>query len=108
MVPYLTGSEKSKSFKLKGVRMSKYGKYTGGQWEAIGNIIGGEKVLDGLLRGEVEFVIVSAKKPASIKVMVTCQREGGSRCSVCHSQIADGDDICQQGHETGHQYEVPA
>ncbi len=36
--------------------------------------------------------------------MVTCCQEGGSRCSICHAQIADGDDMCTNGHQIGRQY----
>lgn len=39
-------------------------------------------------------------------VHIHCVQEGGSRCSVCHTQFADGDDVCQQGHQIGETYEV--
>jgi len=40
----------------------------------------------------------------SIVEVFQCQQEGGSRCSLCHQQIGDGDDICVRGHEIGHWY----
>ena len=90
--------------------MAKYGKYTGGQWEALGNILGGETVLDGLLRGEVEFVIVSAKKPTTGTVMVTCAAVNNRDCNICHTMFGDSadDTVCAGGHVIGQQYEVPA
>ena len=89
--------------------MSKYGKYTGGQWEALGNILGGEEVIDKLLRGQVKFVIKSVKpEPGKFMELELCRQEGGSRCSIsnCHAQIADGDNVCAHGHQIGQRYEV--
>lgn len=40
--------------------MSKYTKYSGGQWEALGNILGGEEVIDGLLSGTKKAAIEDA------------------------------------------------
>ena len=89
--------------------MSKYGKYTGGQWEALGNILGGELVMDRILRGEV-MVVIEQTKPARRMVTETCRQDGGSHCSLknCHAHIADGDTICENGHEIGMEYEMPA
>ncbi len=46
-------------------------------------------------------------KKVATEIMV-CQQEGGSRCSIDHSQFADGDNVCSCGHVIGQEYAVPA
>lgn len=91
--------------------MSKYGKYTGGQIEAILNKVcrGDEFVLDSILHDRLKVVLERAEPKRRVAIE-TCMREGGSRCSIsnCHAQIGDGDDICAHGHQLGQKYEVPA
>ena len=86
--------------------MSKYGKYTGGQIEAALNMIGGETVIDGLLAGTIEVVAksVTATKIPEEKFVVCAA--SGNRCTIDGSYFADGDDICQHGHQIGQQYAV--
>lgn len=45
----------------------KYGKYTGDQWEDLGNRLGGEQVIDGILTGMIEFV--AKVKDTAVKVV---------------------------------------
>ena len=52
------------------------------------------------------FMVVGRKTPSQKKKeMVECVVLGGSRCSICGGQIADGDTICVHGHELGRKYE---
>ena len=87
--------------------MSKYGKYTGGQVEAILNKVccGDESILDALLRDEVEFIIVfTGKENAPVREddTVVCGAFG-NRCTICGSYFDEGN-ICNNKHELGHRY----
>jgi len=85
--------------------MGKYSKYTGGQWEAIGNMLGGEPVLDKLLRGEVEVAVHDVVRAQPGKTFVVCGTFNGNRCTIDGSFFGDGDNVCAQGHIVGQQYE---
>lgn len=90
--------------------MSKYGKFTGGQIEAILNKVcnGDESILDGLLHDKLEFIVMStdwgeASKPnddtSVCAVFTPC------RCTICGGHFADsGDTVCVNGHEIGCRY----
>lgn len=88
--------------------MSKYGRFTGGQVEAVLNMIGGEAVIDKLLRGEVEVVVQAAAPKARAMRMVICEVFSGCKCSICGAFFGDSafDTICANGHEIGQQYSV--
>ncbi len=52
----------------------------------------------------------SVTPPPKMRLVdMLCAQEGGSLCSICHRQFADGDDICSGGsHQIGISYPVPA
>jgi hypothetical protein len=86
--------------------MGKYSKYTGGQVEAVLNMIGGEPVMDGLLGGTIKVTAKAASSPTPERTMVTCQVFNGNRCTICGGFFADGGDtVCASGHEIGQHYE---
>jgi len=81
--------------------MAKYHKYTGGQIEAVLNMIGGEPVMDALLHHEVELVVVTKTiSPTQVK----CEVVNACHCSICGGPFADGETICVNRHEIGQMY----
>lgn len=87
--------------------MSKYGKYTGGQVEAVLNMIGGEAIMDGLLAGKIEVVARAVAPKIPEKQMILCEAFG-NRCTIDGSYFGEGDDICQHGHQIGQKYGAAA
>ena len=86
--------------------MSKYGKYTGGQIEAVLNMIGGEEVIDCLLQNKANVVVTRpATTPVKDGTMQVCGVFSGNHCSICGGYFGDGDDICAHGHEIGQSYQ---
>ena len=82
--------------------MSKYGKYTGGQIEAVLNKIGGERAVDGILQGTLE---VTTKEVSRTPTMVECGVFSSCRCTICGAYFGDGDNVCANGHVIGETYE---
>lgn len=52
-----------------------------------------------------ELIKVGQEVPAV--PMVTCQVFSGCRCSICGRFFGDCDDVCDGGHQIGHQYSMP-
>ena len=90
--------------------MGKYGKYTGGQVEAVLNMIGGEAVIDGLLAGKIEVATKAVTPKVPEKKMVVCQVFSGCKCTICGGFFGDSafDTVCANGHVIGQQYEAVA
>jgi hypothetical protein len=74
---------------------------TARQLNALVKKVGGPEVVKQILADRVQVVIKTIELP---QVMVTCSAFSGNKCNICGSMIADGDDMCAQGHQLGSKY----